>query len=250
MTEKLLKTLSGYSGSKIYLMSDNTKVFIRKIDNVDRNYERLKQLKSLGYDVPIIYQRTDNILDMEYIPGLDMKTYLNIHTIDKFLKYVFYLIDSFSLQSIQKDYTETYYKKLEWLDHSNAFPFTKQELIDTLPKILPQSTYHGDLTLENIIYSKFDKFYMIDGSTIDYDSWVFDLSKMRQDVYSKWFIRNTYDKNLKKYLNIIDQKLIEKYPIINNNSLIILMLLRVFLYTEKNSPDQVFILKEIERLWK
>jgi hypothetical protein len=248
--EKLLKTLNGYSGSKVYLMSNDTKVFIRKINNVDRNYERLTQLKILGYDVPKIYQKTDNVLDMEYIPGLDIKTYLNIHTIDKFLKYVFSLIDSFSSKTIDKDYTEIYYQKLKWLDELNIFPFTKQELINTLPKILPQSAYHGDLTLENIIYSKFDKFYMIDGSTIEYDSWVFDLSKMRQDACSKWFIRNSDDKNLKKYLNIIDQKLVQKYPIINNNSLIILMLLRVFLYTEKNSKDQIFILKEIERLWK
>jgi hypothetical protein len=91
---------------------------------------------------------------------------------------------------------------------------------------------------------------MIDGSTIDYDSWVFDLSKMRQDLCVGWFIRNNDDKNLKKYLSIIDQKLTEKYPILNNNSLVILMLLRVFLYTEKNSKDQLFIIKEIEKLWK
>jgi len=248
--EKILKTLNGYSGSKIYLMSDHNKVFIRKIDNIDRNYERLKTLKSFGFDVPCIYQKENNLLDMEYIPGLDMRSYLNIYTIDKFLDYVYNLISAFSINSFDKDYTEIYYKKLEWMDKSNPFSFTKNELIDRLPKVLPHSIYHGDLTLENIIYSKIDKFYMIDGSTIDYDSWVFDISKMRQDLCSGWFIRNVDDKNLKKYLSIVDKKLIEKYPIVNNNSLVILMLLRVFLYTKKNSSDQFFILKEIERLWK
>jgi RIO-like serine/threonine protein kinase len=248
--EKILKTLNGYSGSKIYLMSDDTKVFIRKIDNVDRNYERLKTLKHFGFDVPIIYQKNNNILDMEYLSGLDMKSYINIHTIDRFLEYVFNLVEQFSVNSNSKNYTDTYYKKLEWMDKSNPFSFTKNELIERLPKILPQSIYHGDLTLENIIYSKNDKFYMIDGSTIDYDSWVFDLSKMRQDLCVGWFIRNNDDKNLKKYLSIIDQKLTEKYPLLNNNSLVILMLLRVFLYTEKNSKDQLFIIKEIEKLWK
>jgi len=248
--EKILKTLNGYSGSKIYLMSDDNKVFIRKIDNVDRNYERLKTLKSFGFDVPCVYQKENNLLDMEYIPGLDIKSYLNVYTIDKFLDYVYTLISEFSINSFNKDYTEIYYKKLEWMDKLNPFSFTKNELIDRLPKVLPQSVYHGDLTLENIIYSKNDKFYMIDGSTIDYDSWVFDISKMRQDVCSGWFIRNFDDKNLKKYLSIVDKKLIEKYPIVNNNSLVILMLLRVFLYTKKDSSDQRFILKEIERLWK
>ena len=187
---------------------------------------------------------------MEYISGLDMKSYINIYTIDRFLEYVFNLVEQFSVNSNSKNYRDTYYKKLEWMDKSNPFSFTKNELIERLPKILPQSVYHGDLTLENIIYSKNDKFYMIDGSSIDYDSWVFDLSKMRQDLCASWFIRNNDDKNLKKYLSIIDQKLTEKYPIINNNSLVILMLLRVFLYTENNSKDLLFIIKEFERLWK
>jgi hypothetical protein len=86
--------------------------------------------------------------------------------------------------------------------------------------------------------------------TSDYDSWIFDLAKMRQDSNCFWFIRSTEDKNLKKYLSIIDDKIVKKYPILKNNSLLILMLLRVYLYTKDGSEDQKFILKEIKRLWK
>lgn len=249
MTEKLLKTLSGYSGSKIYLMSDDSKVFIRKIDNVDRNYERLIKLKNLGYKVPNVYSKNDIILDMEYIKGLDIKTYLSIDNIDLLLKYIFQLIDSFSKSANEKDYTEIYNKKLSWIDELKVFPFTKEQLINSLPKVLPETTYHGDLTLENLIYTG-DDFYLIDCMTSEYDSWVFDLAKLRQDTSCFWFIRNLDDKNLKKYLSIIDDRLLEKYPILKNNSLLILMLLRVYLYTKDGSSDQKFILKEIKKLWK
>jgi tRNA A-37 threonylcarbamoyl transferase component Bud32 len=247
--EKILKTLNGYSGSKIYLMSDDNKVFIRKIDNVDRNYERLIELKKLKYNVPSVYKKDNNVLDMEYIKGLDIKTYLSINNIDLLLNYIFDLIDNFSKISKEKDYTETYNKKLSWIDESKVFPFTKKELIASLPPILPSSIYHGDLTLENIIYDT-NTFYLIDCMTSDYDSWIFDLAKMRQDSNCFWFIRSTEDKNLKKYLSIIDDKIVKKYPILKNNSLLILMLLRVYLYTKDGSEDQKFILKEIKRLWK
>lgn len=247
--EKILKTLNGYSGSKIYLMSDDNKVFIRKIDNVDRNYERLIELKKLKYNVPSVYKKDNNVLDMEYIKGLDIKTYLSINNIDLLLNYIFDLIDNFSKISKEKDYTETYNKKLSWIDESKVFPFTKKELIDSLPPILPSSIYHGDLTLENIIYDT-NTFYLIDCMTSDYDSWIFDLAKMRQDSNCFWFIRSTEDKNLKKYLSIIDDKIVKRYPILKNNSLLILMLLRVYLYTKDGSEDQKFILKEIKRLWK
>jgi RIO-like serine/threonine protein kinase len=248
--EKIIKTLNGYSGSKIYLMSDDTKVFIRKIDNVDRNYERLKTLKYFGFDVPIIYQKNNNILDMEYISGLDMKSYINIYTIDRFLEYVFNLVEQFSVNSNSKNYRDTYYKKLEWMDKSNPFSFTKNELIERLPKILPQSVYHGDLTLENIIYSKNDKFYMIDGSSIDYDSWVFDVCKLRQDLKCNWFMRNNISNNLLHYTKIIDNTLIQKYNHLNNDNLLILMLLRVYPYTKVDSHDRFFILNEVKKLWK
>ena len=72
---KILKELSGYSGSKIFLMEGDN-LFVRKINNVQRNHERLSSLSSLGYPVPKIYQYDGETLDMEYIQGLDMKNYL------------------------------------------------------------------------------------------------------------------------------------------------------------------------------
>lgn len=246
--EIVLKQFQGYSGSQVFLVQQDDFIFIRKINNIERNYERLTFLEKMGYNVPKIYKKENNLLEMEYINGLDMKTYLTLYGIDSFYKNICQLINRLKFESFEKDYTKTYYEKLNWFDVNDDLNFTKKELIDSLPKILPSSVYHGDTTLENIIY-KNNKFYLIDAATIEYDSWVFDVSKMRQDIHCGWFIRNQNDKNIKKYTNIIEQKILDTYPITNNNSLLILMLLRVFRYAQ-NEQDKKFLIEEMNKLWK
>jgi 5-methylthioribose kinase len=147
-----------------------------------------------------------------------------------------------------KDYTETYYNKLKWLDDCDEMPFTKEELIGKLPKILPKSTYHGDLTLENIMYTD-PGFHLIDPVTIEYDSYVFDIAKLRQDLECKWFLRNTNIK-LEVKLQNLQNKLRKQYEKFFDDNLLILMLLRVYLHTKQGDDNHKFIMKEINRLWK
>ena len=77
MNEHTIKELKGFSGSKIYLMRNDNGLFIRKMDNVDRNFIKLNEL-SQHFNVTKIYSFNNNILDMEYIHGLDMKSYLAV----------------------------------------------------------------------------------------------------------------------------------------------------------------------------
>jgi hypothetical protein len=248
--EKVVKELTGHSGSQIYLMQNDEKLFVRKIGNVDRNYERLILLWANGYPVPRVYNYgPDETLDMEYIHGLDMKTYLIHNNTSSLINFITDTIDSLSDSSGYKDYTDTYIKKLEWMLDDKNLPFTRDELIDKLPKKLPQSTYHGDLTLENIIHKNGDEFYMIDAVTVEYDSYIFDIAKMRQDLECKWFLRNT-DLRLDTKLQRIQDKLRRWYPDAFDDSLLILMLLRVYLHTKIGDKDYDFIMKEIKRLWK
>lgn len=246
----VLKKLNGYSGSDVYLMQENNKIFIRKINNIERNYKQLSFLKELNYKVPKIYDKNENVLDMEYIQGLDIKTYIETKSLDAFIKFICSTIDSFSKFCVDKNYSIIYEQKLEWLPENNDFVFLKSDLIKKLPKILPQSPYHGDLTLENIIYSTDNVFYMIDAVEIEYDSWVFDLCKMRQDLSCGWFIRQQENKNLKYNLKIIEKEILSRYPIANNNYLLILMLLRVYRYATPQSFEQKFLMNEINKLWK
>jgi len=228
-------------------MQGDDRMFVRKIENVNSNYERLTAL--LGYvDVPRIYHYDGTIMDMEYIHGTDMRNYLLNNPIKDLTEFLINTLNMFASKSIDKDYTNVYNEMLSWIE-PDMFPFTKEQLIDRLPKILPQSVYHGDMTLENIIHSTSNRFYFIDAVTLKYDSWIFDIAKLRQDLECKWFLRRDPAMLDVKLLNI-QEKILKKFPIARNDSLLILMLLRVYLHCEKNSLEYDFVMREIKRLWK
>ena len=248
MEEKVIRQLKGHSGSQIFLMKEDDNIFVRKIGNVERNFERLSNLYSESYPVPIIYQKFDETLDMEYIHGLDMKSYLIDGDLNYLAKFIIETINKFAKNSIVKDYTEVYNSKLEFVNTAKDLPFTKEELIARLPKKLPCSQYHGDLTLENILYSH-HQFYMIDAVTIEYDSYIFDIAKLRQDLQCKWFLRNS-NASLDVKLKSLQDKILERFSGADNDYLLILMLLRVYLHTIPGDGNREFILKEIKKLWK
>lgn len=228
-------------------MQSDDLVFVRKNQNVSRNYERLSALREL-VDVPCIYQYDGTTMDMEYIHGIDMRTYLLNHPINDLNDFLIRTLKKFASVGTASDYSQIYAEMLSWMKE-DIFPFTREQLISKLPKVLPRSTYHGDMTLENIIYSNSNKFYLIDAVTLRYDSWVFDIAKLRQDLECKWFLR--HDKSMLdvKLLNI-QENILQEFPIANNDYLLILMLLRVYLHCERGSLEHNFIIKEINRLWK
>ena len=245
---KILKELTGHSGSTIYLMESDDGHYIRKENNITRNVERLGDLYEKGYPVPQLLRIENNAIEMEYVHGLDMKNYLIHNNTHSLIQFIVDTCDCFGENHTLKDYSQVYSQKLDWLSDAHDLPFTKDELIDTLPKTLPCSTYHGDLTLENIIYTD-PGFHMIDAVTIEYDSYIFDIAKMRQDLECKWFLRHT-DVRLDTKLQSIQDALRDLYPQAFNDSLLILMLLRVYLHTKKGDKNYNFIMKEIHRLWK
>jgi len=185
---------------------------------------------------------------MEYIPNLDIKTYLSKNPTNNLVEFLLKIIGIFKhIELDTKDFTDVYNSKLSGCDLS-SLPFSKDALIDKLPKLLPVTTYHGDLTLENILYNtKTDSFFLIDPLMTEYNSYVFDLAKLRQDVICQWFIRND-NYYLQTKLNVINNAL-NQFEYYNNDYLLILMLLRVLPYT-KTIDDTHFITGWITKLWK
>ncbi len=242
----MIKELHGFSGNQIFLMKKHDKLFVRKIGNISRNIERMLALSN-NYPLPKIYTISKMMIDMEYLHGLDMKSYLITNNYEKLLEFLINILESFSTQSIKKDYTNIYEKKLHEISFEEI-PFTKEQLLEKLPKILPSSNYHGDLTLENIIYTQ-NGFFLIDCATIEYDSYVFDIAKLRQDLELGWFTRKE-----KTMLEIktrrIQDKILERFPEANNDYLLILMLLRVYRHSKPNTLERDFLIKGITSLWK
>ena len=247
--ERIIKEFIGFSGSHVYLMEDEHKKFIRKINNIDRNYNKLLTLNELNYNVPKVYKKSNNLLDIEYIHGTDMRYFLKAYDLNIFIDSIIDLVNKFKKTGKIKDYKDCYIKKLQEIKNYNDFPFTIDEFLSKLPLKLPQSVCHGDFTLDNLIFSK-NKFYMIDCSTGDFDSWIFDIAKLRQDLKCKWFLRNSDDKSLYNCLELIDNQFRQEYPEAFDNNLLILMLLRVYIYAKKDSIEQKFIIENIQSLWK
>lgn len=244
----VIKTLNGFSGSTVLLIQEESKIFVRKIENVERNYERITHLISCGFNIPKIYNKEGNVLDIEYIPSLDMKTYLENNSINDLLSFLVETINKLSTKQSLVNYENIYKEKLKEIDLS-GLPFTETELLQKLPKILPQSDYFGDLTLENILYGSDNKFYLIDAVSIEYNSYVFDIAKLRQDLRCKWFLRNS-KVSLDVKLNKIEKEILKIFPETNDDYLLILMLLRVYKHAKPNSFEQLFLKREIDKLWK
>jgi len=154
----------------------------------------------------------------------------------------------FALQTIEADFTPIYKKKLAEFDFTKySLPFTAEELLAKLPQFLPFSEYHGDFTLENILYDTQEgQFVLIDPLTTEYSSYAFDLAKLRQDLTCKWFIRNDnvyFDSKLEKISN--ELKVFKHF---DNDYLLILMLMRVLPYA--TDIDREYLMSEIYKLWK
>jgi tRNA A-37 threonylcarbamoyl transferase component Bud32 len=245
--EKSIKQMKSHSFSKIELIDKDDQIFVRKSGNISRNLERFNALYQLELPFPKLLDVHENHYDMEYIPHEDAKTFLKNYDVNELAVFITKVIDILSKDKIKKDYSNTYNQKLTnftWTKYD--LPFNAKELYEKLPKILPSSNYHGDLTLDNILYKKKD-FFLIDPLTTEYDSFVFDLAKLRQDTTCKWFVRGE-DFYFDYKLKILEQEF-SKYEQFNNNYLLILMLMRVLPYATC-IYDKKFIEFEIKKLWK
>lgn len=233
--------------SKVEIVQDKGQTFVRKSGNVGRNLERLDALSRYSLPLPKVLEIYGDSYDMEYIQHEDIKTYLSNHDVKELVQFIQKVIFTLSEQTIEKDFTKTYEEKLNCFSWDKFnLPFNANQLFEKLPKILPSSEYHGDFTLDNILYKTSGGFVCIDPITTEYNSYIFDLAKLRQDTICKWFIRNEnlyFDSKLK----IINDAL-STFQHYNNDYLLILMLMRVLPYT--NSKDKEFIESEILKLWK
>jgi len=244
----IIKEFCGHSGSKIYLMKNENRMFVRKYDNIKRNLERYSCLSESGIVFPVIYDQCESFYDMEYVGNMNMSLFISIHGIDRLHNFLLNFISKLVSFSVKKDYTEVFQRKLSLVDWS-LFSFNEAQLLKKLPKIHGTSLYHGDLTLDNILYDNiYDRFVLIDPITSEYDSYVFDLCKLNQDIRCYWFHKNL-ENSIKNEIDCLYAGLCKKHPVIEDNYLTIAMLLRVLAYC-KTDFEKKYLVEQVEILWK
>jgi len=228
--QNLIKEFSGNSGARINLIY-NSKLCRYEVvkDNFNKSIESAKILNSLPFHTPEIYEVTQDKIVMEYIDGITIKTYLSTAThtdIDRLKAFLCQYIDQCLNNSQEYDFTDEISQKVlslkPYIDLSNLFKNTNL--------VFPRSLIHGDFTLENIIFSN-NNFYFIDGNPTNLNSIVFDFNKLRQDIEFSWFIRNIeVQTSYKMDCGYLLHQLKKKYPSLYNNDITILMLSRILPY--------------------
>ena len=246
----IVEILQGYSGSQVLLITDGERKFVRKFGNIARNLERHRGLAATGIAMPELISQGPDHYDMSYVRHTDMVGWLLHNPTDQLLHWITDVIRILDADATSKDYSAVYEQKLSnpaLRSHWSVLGFAPEQLLARLPSQLESSNYHGDFTMDNILYGSDGKFYLIDPITTEYDSWIFDIAKLMQDLECGWFIRNRTER-LQGKLWIMRRAISTLYPQAADPHLIILMLLRVLPYA-RNAQDTEWIRKEIARLW-
>tara|TARA_Y100000768_G_scaffold283704_1_gene218319 strand:- start:377 stop:1258 length:882 start_codon:yes stop_codon:yes gene_type:complete len=267
------------SGAKIKINNGKKDLFFKKIVDFKNNQRKLRILKQIEkqnkwskkniinsfFSIPINYTVFKNKieLNMRFVHGVSGSDILNMNSykyINSFFESICDLINYFkntkTSKYIDKELVleKIYYtKKNSDNNFSNYFKFLENN-IDHIPGNLELTDCHGDLTLSNMIigYNKKNsmiekdfnnsKIYLVDWLDSDFETYIHDLCKLKQDLYYGWSFRDK-NSNEKIYYSITGKFLWEKLEreFINNknkkifNFFMKLCILRILPYVKKES---------------
>lgn len=246
---KTLKVFKGHSRDEVKLMAnDDGSLFVsKKGKQVHRNVGRMKALERI-LPQPRLFSCSYSHINMEYIPHVDMLSYMandRLAPLAKFLSDSIAALARYPNNSFvgERDYTPSYEKKLS---KARYLPASSGSIMDALPKLLPVTMYHGDFTLSNLLFhTRRNTFVWIDGLESEFDSYVFDLAKLRQDLSCRWFLRSS-KLLLGDRLHWLSQQM-EAFPHYENNALVIMMLLRIVPYADTDT--ELWLNTQMDKLW-
>jgi len=249
-----IKHLKGHSGCQVSLVQLEDKYAVLKTGSYKLQDAAALQnrLKNNRFNIPEIYEYYNDGYLMEYIDGDDMYTFIekaswdDIESLFTFLKSTLQYFKSCTYQH-QYNFYNDYNSKI---NNNTYFSLQqKQVLLDNLPPCLDRSIIHGDLTLDNIIHND-GQFYLIDPNPTEFDNWMFDGCKLRQDLDGYWFLRHKNNTTSHKIVcNYLSDKLKAEFPELANNYVYSFMLSRVHPYC-KDKVSLNLIERELERVWQ
>ena len=256
--------LKGHSGCKIILIRDeNNNNFVRKVSkNIAYNNRLIEQhIKQRNFRSDTIKSPTVTnngyidgkfFFDMEYIISSNLCDILDKkakNDIEYYVKIISKNILNFKQKATTTCNELNIYKKIKDLTQFCDLGTIKYlESIDW--HLVPKSTCHGDLTLENILIQD-NNIYYIDFLDSFIDSWMIDVSKIFQDTRHLWSFRYSQkDTTLIDSLRFVEQTLVKELSLSKNelsiiNGLTCLNLCRINPYI-KDKETERYISNEIK----
>lgn len=250
-SDMMIKRLTGHSGCKVLLCSDESgRKLVRKISS-SKDYnlrlvsqcEKQKDFKSSsGAQTPNVFRQgyLNRLFyfDMDYIQGKlmsDRVDLLDAQSLDPYLKTIVSHFEDD--EHVYSDMTSSIIKKTE--DLKSSLPKKYEKYIEMVSSAnwenLPAGNCHGDFTLENMIVSN-GKLFLIDFLDSFVDTKLLDVSKLLFDVRYFWSKRHLKRKAVVK--SIFVENYITNTELYRNynetiNRLVILNILRIIPYCVK-----------------
>ena len=266
--------LIGHSGCKLEINEHDGHLFVVKTSKNKEYNSRLKEqcekqkmFKHSFFNAPLIFESSEDNdglfkFSMEYVNGLTLSEYfrkIEIGDIENLAQKFFGIIpDEYCFDNEAKQIFTSKLGELEKKINNEWFDEIFRKLKNYDWKCCVSGSCHGDMTLENIIWSN-NKLYLIDFLDSFYDSWMIDIAKILQDVECKWSYRHDekIDENLEIRLLIFKQMLLNKILSLSNGDkllntvycILLVNLLRIIPYTEDSYTIE-YLKKEINKIFK
>ncbi len=277
-----VKLLSGNSGCKVWLCTDDKGYYVHKVSaSVDYNQRLIsqyrKQLILYGmtedrFKTPKIfdhgYEGNLFYFDMAFVKGNQLSFRMDEMSpiqITSLTKLYFSYIHKFKHREEHPSETaaKTFNKKIQEVELS-LIDFQEEAIRATLLKLkgydfsyIPKTFCLGDLTLENIIVTPDSRLYLIDLLDSFYNSWYLDVAKLLFDLTAQWSFRSAEPNSNRDLRCIIARKCIEdqilslskgKEILKDITYLISLHILRILPYLKSNqNQEKQLLIRALEK---
>jgi len=264
--------LKGHSGCSLTIVEYNGELFVKKTSKNKAYNKRLIQqcekqntYSSSTFKTPRILKKavdSDGLFNftMEYVSGEKLSDYLKIIPLSRITDISNIIVSLIpTKQKYNSNSKKIFQEKIESLKknikNTRLLEVAFKKLREYPWEKCPQSSCHGDLTLENILLSR-KSIYVIDFLDSFYDSWMIDIAKIFQDLECFWSYRNdTIDENLEIRLLILKEKIIGHILSKKNGHetiktiyhILLMNLLRIIPYTE-DSTTLHYLEMEIKKI--
>lgn len=209
------RSMSGFSGARVELIYSGAQVRVRKTSSdIFQNARLMAQesLQAAAYENDLATPRVLGsgfhgdlfCFEMGFIQGesvaLSVREGQQID-FERLLDFIDQIIESFVRSEKGHVHWSSFESKINEIEakcHHILEQFELKQDFDQIRKFvleqeyaIPQSDCHGDLTLENILVTSQQEFFLIDFDAPSIKSWVLDIGKLLQDCWGHWCLRDT-----------------------------------------------------------